>query len=86
MMQSWQYWIASWFDAELFWGVWLTRLGHETFLFKGDFEKNVETAYQDHYQHLELVLRANDRDYLDWSVDDGWLSLLHFSRLRGIWT
>lgn len=86
MMQSWQYWIASWFNAELFWGAWLTRLGHQTLLFKGDFEKNAEKAYQDHYKHLELTLKANDRDYLDWSVDDGWLDPLHFSRLRGRWT
>jgi hypothetical protein len=72
MMQSWRYWLASWFHAELFWGVWLTRLGHHTFLFKENFEINAENAYQDHYKQLELMLKSNNREYLDWSVDDGW--------------
>lgn len=83
MMQSWQYWIASWFNAELFWGVWLTRLGHQTFLFTGDFEKNAEKAFSDHYEGLEQMLKANEREYLDWSVDDGW-SDLPFLVLRAV--
>ncbi|OJJ65681.1 hypothetical protein ASPBRDRAFT_79673 [Aspergillus brasiliensis CBS 101740] len=78
MMQSWLYWIASWFNAELFWGLWLTRLGHQTLLFNGDFERNAEKAYRDHYEGLELTLKANNRDYLDWSVDDGWAPLCSF--------
>ncbi|GCB21755.1 hypothetical protein AAWM_04640 [Aspergillus awamori] len=85
MMQSWLYWIASWFNAELFWGVWLTRLGHQTLLFNGDFEKNAEKAYRNHYEGLELILEANNRDYLDWSVNDGWLDLLSFSRSSNTW-
>ncbi|KAJ5610816.1 hypothetical protein N7510_007535 [Penicillium lagena] len=72
MMQSWKYWLASWFNAELFWGVWLTDMGHRKFLFQGDFEKNGEAAYLGHYSNLEKILQAEKRPYLDWSVDDGW--------------
>ena len=72
MMQSWHYWFASWFNAELFWGVWLTDMGHRQLLFRGDFEKNAERAYLNHYEGLEQMLKANDREYLDWSVEDGW--------------
>ncbi|GLA27278.1 hypothetical protein AnigIFM63326_004473 [Aspergillus niger] len=45
---------------KLFWGVWLTRLGHQTLLFRGDFEKNAEKAYRNHYEGLELILKANN--------------------------
>lgn len=72
MMQSWKYWLASWFEAELFWGVWLTRLGHQRFLFNGNFEANAEKAYIEHYQSLEAILQAEGRSYLDWSVEDDW--------------
>ncbi|KAJ5629427.1 hypothetical protein N7528_003084 [Penicillium herquei] len=72
MMQSWKYWFASWFEAELFWGVWLTRLGHDKFLFKGNFEANAEKAYIGHYENLERILEAEGRAYLDWSVEDDW--------------
>lgn len=63
--------------------MWLTRLGHQTFLFKGDFEKNAEKVYEDHYENLKAVLKADGRDYLDWSVDDGWLDPLSFSFSHG---
>lgn len=72
MMQSWKYWLGGWFNAELFWGVWLTDMGHDKFLFRGDFEANAEKAYTDHYESLEKLLQKEDRKYLDWSVQDGW--------------
>ncbi|KAJ5713510.1 uncharacterized protein N7483_010691 [Penicillium malachiteum] len=78
MMQSWKYWLASWFEAELFWGVWLTRLGHDEFLFKGDFEAHAEKAYIGHYENLEKILEAEGRAYLDWSVEDDWAPLCEF--------
>lgn len=71
-MQSWHYWCASWFDAELFWCLWLTNWGHGTLLFKGDFEANAEVAYTSHYEKLVALLEEDNREYLDWSVKDGW--------------
>lgn len=71
IMQSWKYWLGGWFNAELFLGVWLTDMGHDKFLFRGDFEGNAEKAYTQHYEELEKILQKDGRKYLDWSVEDG---------------
>ena len=73
MMQTWsEWWLYSWFNAELFWAVLLTNQMHGQILFKGDFEKNEEKAYTQHYEQLEQRLRQQKREWLDWSVEDGW--------------
>lgn len=71
-MQSWSYWWASWFNAELFWINLLTYEMHGKCLFKGDFEKNAEVAYVRHYENLEKIMRQQGREWLDWSVEEGW--------------
>lgn len=72
LMQSWQYWIWSWFNAETYWGMGLTYWMHGQRLFGNDFEANAERAYVEHYERLEGILQREGRPYLEWSVEEGW--------------
>ncbi|KAK3637785.1 hypothetical protein LTR56_011991 [Elasticomyces elasticus] len=78
IMQNRRYWSLSWFEPGLFWGMWLTLEMHQTQLFRGDFEENAETAYAEHYERLESVLREQGRTFLPWGVEDGWGPLCAF--------
>lgn len=72
VVESRLYWLYSWFNAELFWLLRLTYRMHGRALFEGDFEKNAEAAYVQHYERLEAQMRQSGRHWLDWSVEDGW--------------
>lgn len=72
VLQSWEYWFWSWFDAELFWLMSLTYHMHTRKLFEGDFEANAADTYRRHYENLERELEEAKRPYLKWSVEDGW--------------
>jgi len=37
-----------------------------------DFERNGRKVAREHYANLERVLQRDQRDYLDWCVEDGW--------------
>lgn len=73
ILENWEYWLHSWFDAELFWGLWLSRHLHLSWLFEGDFENTAERVYEEYYENLEKELERNGRDFLRWGVEDGWL-------------
>ena len=72
IIYSRKYWFWSWFDAELFWGHWLTLRLHWRELFRRDYEKNATAVYTGHYERLEKVLERTGRAHLKWSVDEGW--------------
>lgn len=72
LLESWRYWLHSWFDAELFWGMGLSINLHTKWLFAGDFERNAERAYVEHYKGLEKTLIETGRPYLKWGVEDEW--------------
>lgn len=72
LMQSWEYWWTSVFDAELFWGMAITLHCHGVELFEGDFERNGERRYVEHYEGLERELERQGRKFLRWGVEDGW--------------
>ena len=40
--------------------------------FGGDFENNGVSVYEEHYRELEKKLREAERNYLKWTVKDGW--------------
>ena len=78
VMQSWKYWLASWFNAELFWLMSLTDVMHNQCIVRGDFELEAKQAYSEHYAVLEAEMRDQGREWLDWSVEDGWYVRLVF--------
>lgn len=72
LVNSWAYWIVGWLNAEWFWLQLLTNTMHCRELFRGDFEKIAESTYVQHYENLEAIMRRDEREWLDWSVEDGW--------------
>lgn len=75
--QSWFIWLVSFFNAELFWMERIFILCINA-LFHGDYERNAEKTYQNHYDELEGILGASGRDYLKWEVQEGWSPLCQF--------
>lgn len=68
---SWPMWVFGWFDTGLtwlWWTFWLVMHGY----YHGDFEKHGKTVAKQHYEKLENALAEQQREYLDWSVDEGW--------------
>ena len=71
-MKALDYWIWSWFESNLFWGIGLTDWLHGSVLFEGDFEANAKSAYNRHYEDLRATLEEHGQPYLEWSVEQGW--------------
>lgn len=68
---SWPMWTLSWFDTRicwLWWNFWLVMQGY----YNGDFQAHGKRVSEEHYEKLEMKLEAEGREYLDWSVEDGW--------------
>lgn len=68
---SWPLWILTWFDSNLCWLWWTFDLALRV-NYDGDFNKNGKRMAREHYRRLEESLAEQQRDYLDWSVEDGW--------------
>lgn len=86
---SWPMWVFSWFDPliDLLWNTFgLSFSGYYRKDFKNDwrgfstrdFIENGTTVFQQHYDGLEEACRDRDREWLDWSVDDGWDPLCQY--------
>jgi len=45
---------------------------------QGDFSRCGKDAYLAHYERQEGSCHRNDREFLDWSVEDGWEPLCSF--------
>lgn len=77
LYKDWPSWLQQWFDAEIFW---IVRIVDWTVtpLTGGDFAKNGKQMYHDHYAALEAECRSQGREWLDWTVEDGWESLCAF--------
>ena len=62
---------CSYFVPELYWMQSVFKLCI-SIMFQGDFEKNAERAYQQHYRELEEKLKHDRRGYIDWEAREGW--------------
>ncbi|KAJ6444599.1 acyl coA binding protein domain-containing protein [Purpureocillium lavendulum] len=74
---GWPMWVMSWFDTELcwlWWNFWEVMLGY----YCGDFERYGKQVAVEHYEKLERSLAQQKRDYLEWTVEDGWEPLCRF--------
>lgn len=70
-------WWCCWFDRGLFW-VWRNYYLSVIEWAKGDFNRYGKEAYVAHYAQMEEACQRNGREYLDWSVEDGWEPLCRF--------
>ncbi|KAF2163802.1 hypothetical protein M409DRAFT_68361 [Zasmidium cellare ATCC 36951] len=77
---SWPRLVKSFFLTELFWlRLWTQSLLEP--LFVGAFEQNphrMGELYEKHYDDVKEVCRVQGRQYLEWSVEDGWEPLCQF--------
>ncbi|TKA71956.1 hypothetical protein B0A55_05384 [Friedmanniomyces simplex] len=65
------------FEAQLFWTWQCVRF--VVFKMAGDdFERNGREMYLEHYARLEAECRRQGREWLDWTVQDGWEPLCKF--------
>ncbi|OAA81039.1 hypothetical protein LEL_00584 [Akanthomyces lecanii RCEF 1005] len=74
---GWPMWTLSWFDAGICWLWWNFDLVMRGY-YGGDFARNGTRVAERHYASLEESLQRQDRDFLDWSVEDGWEPLCEF--------
>jgi hypothetical protein len=72
LIDSWAYWFFSWFHAEFFWGMALNYQMYYSTLGRGKFDRDGEKRYHEHYEPLEAILKESNREWLDWTVEDGW--------------
>jgi len=77
MSTTWQSFIRPYFQPELFW-ITLTTPWFLQPKCDWNFEKNGLNMYEDHYAELEAVCREQGRQWLDWTVEDGWEPLCEF--------
>lgn len=68
---------CSWFNSRLFWLWRLHELSWEKPI-EGDWDKNGKRFAVDHYDRIETALKAKDREYIDWYVEEGWEPLCRF--------
>lgn len=74
MYDSWWAWFQSFFERDLFW-IRLWTLGVAEPLLIHPLQRNpdkMKELYEEHYTTLKEVCRTNDREYLEWTVEDGW--------------
>lgn len=69
--RDWLTVLRSLFDNDLFW-VWQGIRWGPRKLARGNFEQYGRAMYHDHYAQLEAECRKQGREYLDWTVQDGW--------------
>lgn len=73
---DWPSWTRKWFEPVTFYlselVSWIRRSNDY------DFVKNGKRVYHEHYAELEAELRAQNREWLDWTVEDGWEPLCNF--------
>ncbi|KAJ5279262.1 hypothetical protein N7478_004634 [Penicillium angulare] len=74
---SWSLWTLTWFDSNLCWLWWAFDLAQRVY-YENDFNKNGKRVAQEHYCRLEDSLAEQQREYLDWTVQDGWEPLCKF--------
>lgn len=70
-------WTCSWFDTRLLWIRQMFYLGLIESM-KGDFDKYGKECATEHFQEMEESLKEQDREYLEWSVEEGWEPLCKF--------
>lgn len=68
---GWRAILRSFFDSELFW-LGNTHLWTAKQMDKGDFVQNGKKMYVEHYAELKEECRKQGREWLDWTVQDGW--------------
>lgn len=70
-MFSWWMWMLSWVDGRLYW---LWRMSYLVMYgyYDDDFKGNGKGYAKAHYVDLQDYLKDHGREYLEWSVEDGW--------------
>jgi hypothetical protein len=77
IIESWPRWLLSLVDAEEFWTMRVIKVGWVQY-FDGDYRRNGEAVYKQHYRRLKDHCKENKRGYLEWKVEDGWGPLCEF--------
>lgn len=70
-------WTCSWFDTRLMWIRQMFYLGLIESM-NGNFDKYGKQCAIEHFQEMEQSLKDQDRDYLEWDVEQGWEPLCRF--------
>jgi hypothetical protein len=68
---SWPMWTLSWFDSRFCWLWWNFEIVFKD-VYHGDFNLYGKQVAEQHYEDLARSCREQDREYLNWSVEDGW--------------
>lgn len=74
---GWTFWILRWFDARVFnfWALFYQcTLGYDGC----EFKKLGERVFVEHFVEMKKQLRRYEREWLDWSLEDGWQPLCEF--------
>lgn len=77
---SWWRFARAFFLTDLFW-LWLWTCGVMGPMMMTELERNpnrMGEIYEKHYDDLKKVCRVQGREYLEWSVEDGWEPLCQF--------
>lgn len=77
IIESWPRWFRSLIDAEEFWTGRVINVGWIRY-FGGDYRRNGERVYGEHYNRVREKCKKDRRGYLEWKVEDGWEPLCEF--------
>lgn len=77
MYSDWGSWARQWVEAENFWLMRIVRAGFYP-KYRWDVARHGVEVYNQHYADLEAECRRQGREWLDWTVQDGWEPLCKF--------
>ncbi|KAK1094462.1 hypothetical protein LTR48_000337 [Friedmanniomyces endolithicus] len=77
LFTDWRSIVPGLFETELFW-TWQCVRFVVIRMAGDDFEWNGKEMYAEHYVQLEAECRKQGREWLDWTVQDGWEPLCKF--------
>lgn len=81
MRDSWTFKVLAFFSRDAFW-VWQITQRFWDDLFEGRFEECGQRIYERHFERLEVLLKADGRQWLNWVPEDGWEPLCGFLEME----
>ena len=76
-MATWEFKYLSYFETSLYWLKQVFMM-YENGYYQGSILGNGRSVHEEHYDRLREVLKKEERDFLEWRVQDGWEPLCGF--------